>query len=92
MRAGFEDQFATNDDSEGTTTMAELTGQPGFAPPRRQRTGIRRRQAMMMELLATATLTISLVVAATAVSMGNKLLIRGESSAKTTVHMPSPPL
>jgi hypothetical protein len=72
--------------------MAELTGQPGFAPPATQRTGARRRQAIMIELVATATLTVSLVVAATAVSMGNKLLIRGDASAKTTVHMPSPPL
>jgi hypothetical protein len=72
--------------------MAELTGQPGFAPPQRQRTGSRRRQAIMIELVATATLTASLVVAATAVSMGNKLLTRTESLAKTAIHMPSPPL
>jgi hypothetical protein len=72
--------------------MAELTGQPGFAPPRRQRTGIRRKQAVLIELIATATLTVSLVVAATAVSTGNKLLIHGDFPAKTAVHLPSPPL
>ena len=62
--------------------MAELTGEPGFAPPRRQRTGTRRRQAAMIELLATATLTVSLIVAAAAVSMGNKLLVRGDITRK----------
>jgi hypothetical protein len=90
MRAGFEDHLATNDDSRGTTTMAELTGRPGFAPPKKQRTGSRRRQAIMIELLATATLTVSLVVAATAVSMGNKLLTRGDPLEKATVHVSQP--
>jgi hypothetical protein len=66
--------------------MAELNGQPGFAPPQRQRTGPRRRQAIMIELLATATLTVSLVVAVTAVSMGNKLLSRGDALEKTIAH------
>ena len=70
--------------------MAELTGQPGFAPPKKQRTGSRRRQAIMIELLANATLTVSLVVAATAVSMGNKLLTRGDLLEKTTVQSPLP--
>jgi hypothetical protein len=70
---------------EGTTTMAELTGQPGFSPPKKQRTGSRRRQATMIELLAAATLTVSLVIAATAVSMDNKLLTRGDLVEKTTV-------
>jgi hypothetical protein len=90
MCAGFEDDLVTNDDSRGTTTMAELTGQPGFAPPKRQRTGSRRRQAITIELLATATLTVSLVVAATAVSMDNKLLTRGYLVEKTTVLSPQP--
>jgi hypothetical protein len=90
MCAGFDDHFATNDDSRGTTTMAELTGQPGFAPPKQQQTGSRRRQAIMIELLATATLTVSLVVTATAVSMGNKLLTRGDLLEKTTVHVSQP--
>jgi hypothetical protein len=67
--------------------MAELTGQPGFAPPKAQQTGMRRRQAIMIELLATATLTVSLVVAATAVSMGNKLLSRGDVLEKTVAHI-----
>jgi len=66
--------------------MAELISQPGFAPPKAQQTGSRHRQAIMLELLATATLTISLIVAATAVSMGNKLLSRGDVLEKTVVH------
>jgi len=66
--------------------MAELTGEPGFTPPKAQQTGTRRRQAIMIELVATATLTVSLVVAATAVSMGNKLLTRGDVLDKTIAH------
>jgi hypothetical protein len=67
--------------------MAELTGEPGFAPPKAQQAGTRRRQAIMIELLATATLTVSLVVAATAVSMGNKLLGHGDVLEKTVAHI-----
>ena len=47
--------------------MAELTGNPGFAPPRKENT-VSRRHAATIELIATVGLTISLVVAATAVS------------------------
>ena len=68
--------------------MAELTGQPGFAPLKAQQTGLRRRQAIAIELLATATLTVSLVVAATAVSMGNKLLYRGDRLQTTIAYSP----
>jgi len=68
--------------------MAELTGQPGFAPPKEQQAGRLRRQAITIELLATATLTVSLIVAATAVSMGNRLLSRGDVLEKTVAHPP----
>jgi hypothetical protein len=68
--------------------MAELTGQPGFAPPKEQQTGSRRRQAITIELAATAALTVSLVVAATAVSMGNKLLSSGNFVEKTIARTP----
>ena len=57
--------------------MAELTGVPGFAPPRKENTASRRRAATI-ELMATVGLTISLVVAATAVSLGNRSLTHGE--------------
>jgi hypothetical protein len=54
--------------------MAELTGRPGFSPPKNQKTLSRRRA---VELMATAGLTISLVVAATAVSLANRSLAHG---------------
>jgi hypothetical protein len=60
------------------TMMAELTGNPGFAPPRAEQTLARRRQAIALELIATVALTVSLIVAATAVSMGNRLLTRAD--------------
>ena len=56
--------------------MAELTGSPGFAP-RSEKTHTRKRAAAI-QLIATVGLTISLVIAATAVSLGNRLLTRGE--------------
>jgi hypothetical protein len=59
-----------------TTTMAELTGSPGFAP-KNEKT-LARRRAAAIELIATVGLTISLVVAATAVSLGNRSFTRGE--------------
>ena len=57
--------------------MAELTGSPGFAPPRAGKTSLTRR-AFALELIATAALTVSLVVAATAVSLGNRSSVRTE--------------
>ena len=57
--------------------MAELTGIPGFAAPKNEKTQSRRRAAAI-ELVASVGLTISLVVAATAVSLGNRALMRAE--------------
>jgi hypothetical protein len=57
--------------------MAELTGVPGFAPPRRENTTSRRRAAAI-ELMAMLGLTVSLAIAVTAVSLGNRTLTRGE--------------
>lgn len=68
--------------------MAELTGNPGFALPRAKQT-LSRRRAMALELIATAALTVSLIVAATAVSMGNRLLARDDSIERAFVHMPT---
>jgi hypothetical protein len=45
--------------------MTELSGSPGFAPPLAGKK-LSRRRAVAFELVATVTLTISLVVAATA--------------------------
>jgi hypothetical protein len=86
MRAGFASEPAQNDSKDDN--MAELIGQPGFAPPKAQQTPSRRRQAIMIELVATAALTVSLIVAATAVSMGNKLLTRTNVPEKTIAHLP----
>ena len=57
--------------------MAELTGNPGFAPPRAEQT-LSKRHMAALELIATVALTVSLVVAATAVSIGDRLLARGD--------------
>ena len=68
--------------------MAELTGMPGFAPPRRENTASRRRAAAI-ELIAMVGLTISLVVAATAVSVGNRTLTRGNLIERGGVPSPT---
>ena len=68
--------------------MAELTGMPGFAPPRKENTASRRRAATI-ELIATVGLTISLVVAATAVSLGNRSLTHGELIERGGVQSPT---
>jgi len=57
--------------------MAKLTGNPGFAPPRAEQT-LSKRHVAALELIATVALTVSLVVAATAVSIGDRLLARGD--------------
>ena len=68
--------------------MAELTGMPGFAPPRREHTTSRRRAAAIV-LIAMVGLTISLVVAATAVSVGNRILTRGDLIERGGVPSPT---
>jgi hypothetical protein len=55
--------------------MAAPTGGIGFAPPRRDRR-LARRRAAAIELIATFSLTVSLVIAVTAVSLGNRALSR----------------
>jgi len=57
--------------------MAELAGNPGFMAPKLEET-LSRRHAVAIELIATLALTVSLVVAATVVSMGNRALTRGD--------------
>ena len=58
--------------------MTELTGEAGFVT-RREQTHTTRR-ALAIDLIATVALTVSLVVAATAVSLGNRSFARGEVS------------
>ena len=68
--------------------MAELTGNPGFAPPRKEN-ALSRRRAATIELVATVGLTISLVIAATAVSLGNRALTRSELSERGGAQSPA---
>jgi hypothetical protein len=67
--------------------MAELTGNPGFAAPHTQNT-LSRKRAAAIELIATVGLTVSLVVAATAVSLGNRSLTRGEFLDRVSAQAP----
>lgn len=67
--------------------MTELSGSPGFAAPLAGKK-LSRRRAVPLELVATVTLTISLVVAATAVSLGNRSLVERPLAAAPT----APPL
>jgi hypothetical protein len=68
------------------TMMAEPNGHPGFTPPRAQQTLSRRRQATAIELIATVTLTVSLIVAA--VSMGKRSLARDELAERGPIQLP----
>jgi hypothetical protein len=67
--------------------MAELTGDPGFAAPQKENT-LSRKRAAAIELIAMVGLTISLVIAATAVSLGNRSLTRGESLDRGSAQAP----
>ena len=67
--------------------MTELTGSPGFAAPRADRT-ITRRRTVALEMIATGTLAVSLIVAATAVSMGERSFARGRVITPAAVQMP----
>jgi len=49
--------------------MAELTGMVGFGTPKTEKTFAKRRR-LGVELFATLALALSLIVAATAVSIG----------------------
>jgi hypothetical protein len=50
--------------------MTELTGMVGFGSPTTERTSARRRRIGGIELIATLALAASLIVSATAVSIG----------------------
>lgn len=67
--------------------MAELTGNHGFAPPRAEQM-LSRRRAVALELIATVALTVSLVVAATAVSIGDRSFARGDAIAPPSLQPP----
>jgi hypothetical protein len=65
------------------TAMTELTGMVGFASPVSEKRFCRRR-LVGIELLATVALAISLVIAATAVSIG---MARAQSSGGSLVRL-----
>jgi len=67
--------------------MAELTSSSGFAPPRAEQM-LSRRRAVVLELIATVALTVSLVVAATAVSIGDLSFARGDAIARPSLQPP----
>ncbi len=67
--------------------MAELTGNPGFAPPKADKTLSKCRLAAL-ELVATVALTLALVVAATAVSMADKSLAHGVFISRPSMQIP----
>jgi len=71
--------------------MTELTGTPGFAPPKTGRTRSRPR-GIALELIATGALTVSLIIAATAVSVGQRSLARGQmpNSPSVQISLPRP--
>ena len=67
--------------------MVDLPGSLGFARPRTENT-LSRRRAATIDLIATFSLTVSLVIAVTAVSLGNRSLARMETCDRTLVQMP----
>jgi hypothetical protein len=67
--------------------MAERDGNPSFAPPKPELMQA-RRHIVALELIATLALTVSLVVAATAVSLGNRALTRGDPVERPAPQMP----
>jgi hypothetical protein len=63
--------------------MAELTGKVGFASPNSEKV-LSRKQTLGVELAATLALAVSLIIAATAVSIG---VARAQSLAPVrTIH------
>ncbi len=67
--------------------MVDLPDSLGFARPRTENT-LSRRRAATIDLIATFSLTVSLVIAVTAVSLGNRSLARMETRDRTLVQMP----
>jgi hypothetical protein len=62
--------------------MAEPSGNRGFALPRAEQTLSRR--AVALELLATVTLTVSLIAAVTVMSIDDKPLARSDRLGQLT--------
>jgi hypothetical protein len=69
--------------------MTELPGTPGFVASRAEKK-LSKSRAVAVELIATVALTASLIIAATAVSFGNRSLARGELVDSSTAQIPTP--
>jgi hypothetical protein len=65
--------------------MDDLPGKPGFTP---QIDKVSGRQAFAIELIATVALTVALVVAATAVSLGKRSLAAGDLADRLVIQIP----
>jgi hypothetical protein len=70
--------------------MAELTGMVGFASPVSEKK-LSRRRRIGVELFATVALAISLIVAATAVSIGMARAQALAQSTRAVVHRAAAP-
>ena len=67
--------------------MTELTGNPGFAPMTPERL-LSKHHAFALELIAMLALTISLVIAATAVAMAERSLAHYGYTKQPAAQMP----
>jgi hypothetical protein len=87
-------QSASDRDSQMTSGkhhLAALRGSPGFAPPKAEQR-LSRKRAVVLERFATGALTVSLIVAATAVSVGDRVLARGRFAEPLILQTPLPQL
>ena len=69
--------------------MAGLTGNSGFVPSRTGKTQ-RKRRADAVELITTLALSVSIVIAATAVSLGNRSLTRADPAEPSPARVSAP--
>jgi hypothetical protein len=89
-RAPIATDIGTNKSIRRMTFMPEQPGASGFAPPKAEQTSTRRR-GIALELVATGTLAVSLIVAATAVSMAERPFARGHFAASSLqITLPRP--
>ena len=69
--------------------MTELPGIPGFVASRTEKK-LSKSRTVAVELMATVALTASLIIAAAAVSLGNRSLARGELANSSAPQIPTP--
>ena len=69
--------------------MAGFTNNSGFVPSRTGKTQ-RKRRADAVELITTLALSVSIVIAATAVSLVNRSLTRADLAEHSSAHISAP--